>query len=129
MDNPNVVITAKDPDDSPYGPPFKFSIVTQPQDSSWDIKPINVTSAALFTNNIEFIIYEVQVKVIDNSGKSCQRPLPVEERVVEEQVVVEQVVEEQVEEEQVEEEQVVEEQVVEEQVEEEQVVEEQVEEE
>ncbi|KAL7984342.1 hypothetical protein Chor_002912 [Crotalus horridus] len=41
MDNPNVVITAKDPDDSPYGPPFKFSIVTQPQDSSWGIKPIN----------------------------------------------------------------------------------------
>ncbi|KAM3840425.1 desmoglein-4-like [Vipera latastei] len=75
MDNPNVVITAKDPDDSPYGPPFKFSIVTQPQDSSWDIKVVNGTSAALFTNNIEFIIYEVQVKVIDNSGKSCQRPL------------------------------------------------------
>lgn len=41
MDNPNVVITAKDPDDSPYGPPFKFSIVTQPQDSSWDIKVVN----------------------------------------------------------------------------------------
>ncbi|XP_070798431.1 desmoglein-4-like [Pituophis catenifer annectens] len=75
MDNPNVVITAKDPDDSPYGPPFTFSIIAQPQDSWWDIKIVNGTSAALFTNNIEFIIYEVQVRVTDNSGKSCQRPL------------------------------------------------------
>ncbi|KAG8133552.1 hypothetical protein E2320_011323, partial [Naja naja] len=75
MNNPNVVITAKDPDDSPYGPPFTFSIIAQPQGSWWDIKEVNATSAALFTNNIEFIIYEVQVKVTDNSGKSCQRPL------------------------------------------------------
>ncbi|XP_058033483.1 desmoglein-1-like isoform X1 [Ahaetulla prasina] len=75
MDNPNVVITANDPDDSPYGPPFTFSIIAQPQDSWWDIKTVNGTSAALFTNNIEFIIYEVQVRVTDNSGKSCQRPL------------------------------------------------------
>ncbi|XP_026526160.1 desmoglein-1-alpha-like [Notechis scutatus] len=75
MNNPTVVITAKDPDDSPYGPPFTFSIIAQPQGSWWDIKVVNGTSAALFTNNIEFIIYEVQVKVTDNSGKSCQRPL------------------------------------------------------
>ncbi|XP_063155291.1 desmoglein-1-like [Candoia aspera] len=77
MDNPTVVITAKDLDSSPYGPPFTFSIVAQPEGSSWSIRIVNDTSAALFANTIEFIIYEVQVKVTDNSGRSCQRPLVV----------------------------------------------------
>ncbi|XP_013916493.1 PREDICTED: desmoglein-1-gamma-like [Thamnophis sirtalis] len=73
MDSPSVVITAKDPDDSPYGPPFTFSIIAQPQDSWWAIKTLNGTSATLYTDIIDFVIFEVQVKVVDNSGKSCEK--------------------------------------------------------
>ncbi|KAJ7338773.1 hypothetical protein JRQ81_012675 [Phrynocephalus forsythii] len=42
MDNPTVVITAKDLDDHPYGPPFKFTIVAQSDRSSWNIRIVNV---------------------------------------------------------------------------------------
>ncbi|XP_072854986.2 desmoglein-4 [Pogona vitticeps] len=77
MDNPTVVITAKDLDDHPYGPPFKFTIVAQSDRGSWNIRMVNDTSAALFSNNIDFVIHEVQVKVFDNSGMSCERPLVV----------------------------------------------------
>ncbi|KAH0617754.1 hypothetical protein JD844_016305 [Phrynosoma platyrhinos] len=77
MDNPSVVITAKDLDDHPYGPPFKFTIVAQSQGSSWNIRIVNDTSAALFSNNIGFYIHEVQINVYDNSGRNCERPLVV----------------------------------------------------
>nr|XP_060631197.1 desmoglein-1-like [Anolis sagrei ordinatus] len=77
LDNPSVVITAKDLDDHPYGPPFKFTIVAQSPGSSWTIRVMNDTSAALFSNDVGFFIHEVQVKVYDNSGRSCERPLVV----------------------------------------------------
>ncbi|XP_062986739.1 desmoglein-1-beta-like [Elgaria multicarinata webbii] len=77
VQNPSVVITANDLDGNPYGPPFKFSIVAQSPGSSWDIRIVNDTSAALYSNNIQFVIHEVQIEVSDNSGRRCEMPLVV----------------------------------------------------
>ncbi|XP_060134199.1 desmoglein-1-alpha [Zootoca vivipara] len=75
VENPTAVITAYDLDGHPYGPPFKFTIVAQSPGSSWNIRIVNDTSAALFSQDIQFVIHEVQVRVVDNSGRSCDRPL------------------------------------------------------
>ncbi|KAF7246145.1 Desmoglein-4 [Varanus komodoensis] len=75
--NPSVIITAKDPDAHPYGPPFKFTIVAHSPENSWDIRIVNETSAALYSTNIKFVIHQVQVRVFDNSGRSCEKPLVV----------------------------------------------------
>lgn len=41
MDSPVVVITAKDPDSHPYGPPFTITIAAQPSGVSWNIRMLN----------------------------------------------------------------------------------------
>ncbi|XP_042317387.1 desmoglein-1-like [Sceloporus undulatus] len=51
MDNPSVVITAKDLDDHPYGPPFKFTIVAQSPGSTWNIRIVNVVPILMSQSN------------------------------------------------------------------------------
>ncbi|XP_054840895.1 desmoglein-1-like [Eublepharis macularius] len=74
MSSPTVIITAKDLDDYPNGQPFQFTIVAQPAQTSWTIRVVNDTSAELSTMKMDFEIHEVYVGVIDNRGRSCERP-------------------------------------------------------
>ncbi|XP_009329708.1 PREDICTED: desmoglein-4-like [Pygoscelis adeliae] len=73
MHSPSVIITAKDRDGDPYGPPFTFSIHGEPQ-TTWIIRSINASSAELVSQNIDFYIYRIYVSVRDNQGRRCLKP-------------------------------------------------------
>ncbi|XP_009283940.1 PREDICTED: desmoglein-4-like [Aptenodytes forsteri] len=68
MHSPSVIITAKDRDGDPYGPPFTFSIHGEPQ-TTWIIRSINASSAELVSQNIDFYIYRIYISVRDNQGR------------------------------------------------------------
>ncbi|XP_015270040.1 PREDICTED: desmoglein-1-like [Gekko japonicus] len=74
MSSPTITITATDLDDYPNGQPFQFTIIAQPPESSWIIRIVNDTSAELSTMRMNFEIHEVYVNVMDNRGRSCERP-------------------------------------------------------
>ncbi|XP_074941018.1 desmoglein-4-like [Phalacrocorax aristotelis] len=73
MHSPSVIITAKDMDGDPYGPPFTFSIHGEPQ-TTWIIRSINASSAELVCQNIDFYMYRIYISVKDNQGRSCPKP-------------------------------------------------------
>ncbi|XP_077208636.1 desmoglein-4-like [Paroedura picta] len=74
MSSPTVTITATDLDDYPNAQPFQYTIIAQPPESSWTIRIVNDTSAELSTVRMNFEIHEVYVNVMDNKGRSCERP-------------------------------------------------------
>ncbi|XP_006113663.2 desmoglein-1 [Pelodiscus sinensis] len=74
MSAPSTVLSAKDLYSEPYEPPFTFIIVDQPPKGSWTLRPIDDLSAELTAQKMEFLIYDIDVYVIDSQGRRCERP-------------------------------------------------------
>ncbi|EOB08729.1 Desmoglein-4, partial [Anas platyrhynchos] len=73
MHSPSVVITAKSVNGDLYGLPFTFSIHGEPQ-TTWIIRSINATSAELVSQNMDFYLYKIYIRVRDSQGRSCLQP-------------------------------------------------------
>uniref|UniRef100_A0A8B9DTW0 Desmoglein 1 n=1 Tax=Anser cygnoides TaxID=8845 RepID=A0A8B9DTW0_ANSCY len=73
MHSPSVVITAKSMNGDLYGLPFTFSIHGEPQ-TTWIIRSINATSAELVSQNMDFYLYKIYIRVRDSQGRSCLQP-------------------------------------------------------
>ncbi|XP_034736447.1 uncharacterized protein LOC117949952 isoform X2 [Etheostoma cragini] len=67
-----VIVTGFDEDVSPNAAPFKFRIIPEGTQGSWDIEVINETSAALHSQEALWPgSYQLQVEVVDAKGLSC----------------------------------------------------------
>ncbi|XP_032381194.1 uncharacterized protein LOC116695185 isoform X2 [Etheostoma spectabile] len=67
-----VIVTGFDEDVSPNAAPFKFRIIPEGTQGSWDVEVINETSAALHSHEALWPgSYQLQVEVVDAKGLSC----------------------------------------------------------
>ncbi|XP_042368749.1 desmoglein-3-like [Plectropomus leopardus] len=72
----SVIVTAKDEDAFPHGPPFEFTIIPEGTQGKWHFEHYNDTAAILRSNekNLWPGIYEVTLEVKDQQGVACPEP-------------------------------------------------------
>uniref|UniRef100_A0A8C4RGR8 Desmoglein 4 n=1 Tax=Erpetoichthys calabaricus TaxID=27687 RepID=A0A8C4RGR8_ERPCA len=74
-DDKSIVVTAVDQDFDPNGPPFKFTIINEPnmKDKQWTIEKINDTSAVVrIQQKLWPGEYSIKFMIQDQQGKSCE---------------------------------------------------------
>ncbi|KAM7388787.1 hypothetical protein PAMP_024937 [Pampus punctatissimus] len=73
--NDSIIVTAKDEDAFPNGPPFHFDIVPEGTEGKWQVEHLNDTAAILRSQeSIWPGVYEVEFLVKDGQGEACPNP-------------------------------------------------------
>ncbi|XP_070689057.1 desmoglein-2.1-like [Pempheris klunzingeri] len=78
----SVIVSAKDEDKFPNGPPFNFIIIPEGTEGKWQVENLNATAAILRAQ--EFMwpgLYKVELEVTDYQKQSCSEPQKVEVQV------------------------------------------------
>ncbi|KAM7410640.1 hypothetical protein PAMA_001872 [Pampus argenteus] len=71
----SIIVTAKDEDAFPNGPPFHFDIVPEGTEGKWQVEHLNDTAAILRSQESLWPgVYEVEFLVKDGQGEACPNP-------------------------------------------------------